>query len=156
MVHKLICMGMFYSVFLTCWINDLLSFTYTTTAAMAAVAGVIVYGLGEERIRDFAAVVIFCVIAYNLRSAIFLMVLPICGILWLDKVSVKKQVKKQCILVGVLVIGMFVMLFEARARYLYTFIPFFVMMSVKGYCEWYQWNKKRRNDLENKRKRQLL
>ena len=53
-------------------------------------------------------------------------------------------------------IGMFVMLFEARARYLYTFIPFFVMMSVKGYCEWYQWNKKRRNDLENKRKRQLL
>ena len=53
-------------------------------------------------------------------------------------------------------IGMFVTLFESRARYLYTFIPFFVMMSVKGYCEWYQWNKKRRNDLENKRKRQLL
>lgn len=105
LVHKLICMGIFYSVFLTCWINDLLSFTYTTTAAMAAVAGVIIYGLGEDRIRDFVGVVFFCVIAYNLRSAIFLMILPICGILWMDKVIAKKQVKKQCILVGVLVIG---------------------------------------------------
>lgn len=105
LVSKLICMGLFYSVFLTCWINDLLSFTYTTTAAVAAVAGVILYGLGEDRIRDFVGVVFFCVIAYNLRSAIFLMILPICGILWLDKVLVKKQVKKQCVLLGVLVIG---------------------------------------------------
>ena len=41
-------------------------------------------------------------------------------------------------------IGMFVTLFESRARYLYTFIPFFVMMAVKGYCQWYQWNRKRK------------
>ncbi len=47
-------------------------------------------------------------------------------------------------------IGMFVMLFEARARYLYTFIPLFAMMSVKGYCEWYQWSKRRKKKENNR------
>ena len=35
-----------------------------------------------------------------------------------------------CSLIG---IALFVMIFEARARYLYVYIPFYVLVAVKGY-----------------------
>lgn len=54
----------------------------------------------------------------------------------------KEQSDFLCVSVAMIVtfIGMFlfVMLFEARARYLYNMVPIFSVMAVLGYCKLYQ------------------
>lgn len=99
---KVIATAVFYSVFMLCWTNEILSFTYTTTAALAAMCALVVYGLGEDRKRDFFLVILFSFFAFGLRSAVFFMVLPVAGVLWLLKMKERKQRIKQIFFLGVL------------------------------------------------------
>lgn len=101
-ICKVIATAVFYSVFMLCWTNELLSFTYTTTAAMAAVCALVVYGLGEDRKRDFFLVILFSFFAFGLRSAVFFMILPVAGVLWLLKMKEREQRIKQMFFLGVL------------------------------------------------------
>ena len=57
------------------------------------------------------------------------------GIVLLLKSNFPK--KEEIVIISLAVIGMFlfVMLFEARARYLYTYIPFLVILASIGYCK---------------------
>ena len=101
-ICKTIATALFYSVFMFCWINEILSFTYTTTAAMAAMCALVVYALGEDRKRDFLLVILFSFFASGLRSAVFFMILPVAGVLWLLKMKEREQRIKQMLFSGVL------------------------------------------------------
>lgn len=100
---KLICQVLFYSVFILCWINEVTCFTYSTVAAFVSVTIIVVYAVGENRVRDYTLILILCFIAFNLRSDLFFMVTPICGILWLIKVCSENK-KQQVILLGLILI----------------------------------------------------
>lgn len=101
-ICKMIVIAVFYSVFMFCWINEILSFTYTTTAAMAAMCVLVVYALGENRKRDFLLVILFSFFSFGLRSAVFFMILPVAGVLWLLKMKEREQRIKQMFFFGVL------------------------------------------------------
>lgn len=103
-VHKLLSQGLFYSVFILCWVNEIACFTYTTVAALVGAAIVVVYVLGEQRKRDLVLIMILCFITYNLRTDLFLMVLPVCGILWIDNLFQGKKKFQIVLLVGLVVV----------------------------------------------------
>lgn len=56
------------------------------------------------------------------------------GIVLLIKTNFSK--KEEIVIISLAVIGIFLfaMLFEARARYIYTYVPFFVILAGIGYC----------------------
>lgn len=103
-VHKLLSQGLFYSAFILCWVNEIACFTYTTVAALVGAAIIVVYVLGEQRKRDLVLIMILCFITYNLRTDLFLMVLPVCGILWLDNFFQGKKKFQIVLLVGLVVV----------------------------------------------------
>lgn len=95
--RKLMILLGIYSIAGCCWMGNLLSITYTTTAAVTGAAAVVVYTLGKNRWIDYVTAIILCFITFNLRSAVFIMILPICGVFWLDKMLREKEWKKQFI-----------------------------------------------------------
>lgn len=64
----------------------------------------------------------------------------------------EKQMEKTYLVAVTSLIGitMFVMLFEARSRYLYTFVPLFILIAGKGYQELYGWMKRKQEKYEKK------
>lgn len=104
-VRKILSQAIFYSVFILCWINEITKFTYSTVAAFVGVTVIVVYVLGEDRIRDFLLLLVLCFVSFNMRTDLFLMVLPACGILWLYRLIYQKENrKKQLVFVGCLAI----------------------------------------------------
>lgn len=106
MKYKVFSQIVFYSFFILCWINEITCFTYTTVAALVGATIVVVYALGQDRIRDYAMLLVLCFIVFNLRSDLFLMILPVCGILWIRK-SLQNSFKKQIVfgLILLIVVG---------------------------------------------------
>ena len=101
---KILSQVVFYSLFLLCWLNEVTRFTYSTVAAFVGVTVIVVYVLGEDRIRDFALLLVLCFISFNMRTDLFLMVIPICGIIWIYKMIYQKENrKKQLVFLGCLV-----------------------------------------------------
>lgn len=101
---KILSQVIFYSLFLLCWLNEVTRFTYSTVAAFVGVTVIVVYVLGEDRIRDFALLLVLCFISFNMRTDLFLMVIPICGIIWIYKMIYQKENrKKQPVFLGCLV-----------------------------------------------------
>lgn len=84
----------YYCAFFLCWTNELLSFTYTTTAAMTGGTLVVVYELCERRIRDCGVMALLAFATLGLRNAVFFMIVPICGIYWLSKMKKQKYARK--------------------------------------------------------------
>lgn len=102
---KVLSQVVFYSLFFLCWLNEVTRFTYSTVAAFVGVTVIVVYVLGEDRIRDFALLLVLCFVSFNMRTDLFLMVLPICGILWLYKTIYQKEKRgKQLAFLGCLAI----------------------------------------------------
>ena len=91
---KILSQVIFYSLFLLCWLNEVTRFTYSTVAAFVGVTVIVVYVLGEDRIRDFALLLVLCFISFNMRTDLFLMVIPICGIIWIYKMIYQKENRK--------------------------------------------------------------
>ena len=48
--------------------GDLLSITYTTTAAVTGAAAVVVYTLGKNRWIDYVTAIMLCFITFNLLT----------------------------------------------------------------------------------------
>lgn len=96
----------FYSFFILCWINEITCFTYTTVAALVGATIVVVYALGQDRIRDYVMLLLLCFLVFNLRSDLFFMILPVCGILWIRK-SFHNKFKQQMVfgLILLIVVG---------------------------------------------------
>lgn len=103
-LKKILSIFVFYSVFILCWINEITYFTYTTAAALVGSAIIVVYALGEDRIGDYVVLCILCFLAYNLRSDLFFMILPICGILWIYKMLQNKNKKMQIGLLSAIIL----------------------------------------------------
>ena len=81
-LHKLITITVFYVFFILCWINEITCFTYTTVAALVSATILAVFALSRDCISDYIILLILCFFSYNLRSDVFFMVLPFCGIVW--------------------------------------------------------------------------
>lgn len=103
-LHKLLSQAGFYSVFILCWVNEVACFTYTTVAVLVGVTIIVVYVLGEQRKRDFVLILLLCFVTYNLRTDLFLMVLPVCGILWIDNLFQGKKKFQIMLVVGLVVV----------------------------------------------------
>lgn len=129
--QKIISQGLFYSIFIVCWVNEVACFTYTTIAALVGMCIIVVYVLGQQRKKDLAVILFCCFIAYNLRTDLFLMVLPVCGILWLWKFLQDNKKFQIQILVG--------LLFVIGGSYLWNQQAY----SVDGWKEYTQYNKSR-------------
>lgn len=80
--HKIVTIIVFYVFFILCWINEITCFTYTTVAALASATILVVFALSRDCIRDYVILLVLCFLSYNLRSDVFFMVLPFCGIVW--------------------------------------------------------------------------
>lgn len=67
----------------------------------------------------------------TLMQVIWLQVL--CGILFVGSGSKENRTEKSCMMLAVCGLIIFLMLFEARARYLYLYSPVFLILSLCGY-----------------------
>ena len=67
----------------------------------------------------------------TLMQVIWLQVL--CGILFVGSGSKENRTEKSCMMLAVCGLIVFLMLFEARARYLYLYSPIFLILSLCGY-----------------------
>lgn len=94
--YKVFSQIVFYSFFILCWINEITCFTYTTVAALVGATIIVVYVLGKDRIRDYIMLLLLCFIVFNVRSDLFLMILPFCGMIWIWKL-LHKNAKEQII-----------------------------------------------------------
>lgn len=90
-LHKILTIVFFYAFFILCWINEVTCFTYTTVAALVSAAILVVFTVSRDRIGDDMVLLLLCLISYNLRSDVFFMVLPFCGIVWTYKMIRHKK-----------------------------------------------------------------
>ena len=100
-VHKVFALMIFYILFFLCWLTEVTNFTYTTVAAFIGAAIIVVFGLGKRKWHEYILVLFLAFLCYNLRSDIFLMILPFCGILWIYHFLSTKE-KSLCAFLAVL------------------------------------------------------
>lgn len=81
--RKVAALVVFYILFFLCWLTEITNFTYTTVAAFIGVAIMVVFGCGKRIWYEYVLLLFLSFLCYNLRSDIFFMILPFCGILWL-------------------------------------------------------------------------
>lgn len=93
--YKVVTITVFYVFFILCWINEITCFTYTTVAALVSATILVVLALSRDCMKDYVILLVLCFFSYNLRSDVFFMVLPFCGIVWSYKV-VKYKKKSYC------------------------------------------------------------
>lgn len=99
---KVAALAVFYILFFLCWLTELTNFTYTTVAAFIGVAVMVVFGCGKRKWYEYILLLFLCFLCYNLRSDIFFMILPFCGILWLFH-FLSSQEKSLFVFLGALV-----------------------------------------------------
>lgn len=85
-LHKIVTIAVFYVFFILCWVNEVTCFTYTTVAALVSATILVVFTLSRDNIGDYMVLLLLCFFSYNLRSDVFFMVLPFCGIVWIYKI----------------------------------------------------------------------
>ncbi|MBQ5560811.1 MAG: hypothetical protein IIT46_13715 [Lachnospiraceae bacterium] len=107
-VTRILALVGFYSVLILCWINEITKFTYSTVAAFVGVTIIVLYSWKNEKIVKYFLICALCFLAFNLRSDLFLMVLPVCGVLWIRKMIVDKEERKKQLLflLGVVIVLM--------------------------------------------------
>ncbi len=85
----------------------------------------IIYPSGEY--RKFAS---------TFKQIMWLTILFFCmGVVFFVKSDSSKKEEVVIMSLGVMGVFLFVMIFEARARYLYTYVPFMVILASIGHCE---------------------
>lgn len=92
------------------------------------------------------------VVYENIAQFLWILVLTGAALNSLSFFRKERQLEKTYLVTVTSLIGiaMFVMLFEARSRYLYTFVPLFILIAGKGYQELYGWMKRKQEKYEKK------
>lgn len=74
-------------IFLFLLVRTITQITFTTTAAVLGVTAVFWYLTAEKiRIRDLVILFVLCFLTFEVRSDVFFMILPVCGLQWLFRV----------------------------------------------------------------------
>lgn len=91
-----------YGLFITMWITEIVSITYTTSAAFLGLTAIVWYAISDHKPKDYIFCVLLMVICYNIRYETFYMVAPFAGVIWLyDFIMVKKKLAPVCFAVGI-------------------------------------------------------
>ncbi len=104
LIKKIIVDVAIYIILLSGWFSELVSFTYTTTAALLGVAMLVIFTLSSNRFIEQLLTLFLAFICYNLRSEIFIMLLPFCGIIWLYKFLTSKRKEHLFFLISLFII----------------------------------------------------
>ncbi len=89
---KMVCTGVLVLFFLVLGSRSAAQISFTTTAAVLAMAVFCWYVLCEQVSASDAALLFFlCFLTMQVRSHIFLMILPVCGVLWLFRMLQKEM-----------------------------------------------------------------
>ena len=87
---RLFCTGLTILVVLVLSIHALTNITFTTTAAVLGVTVIFWYMTAEQiKLADWILLFVMCFLTEQIRSSVFLMVLPVCGIMWGFRVCTK-------------------------------------------------------------------
>ena len=77
----LVCTTLLFSAF---GMQALTQLTFTTTAVVLGITVIIWYMTADRiRFRDWLLLLVLCLLTEQVRSSVFYMILPVCGILWL-------------------------------------------------------------------------
>lgn len=83
--------------------------TFTTTAAVIGVTVIFCYATAEQiRFADWLLLFVLCLLTEQVRSSIFFMILPVCGILWIFRVRQASDRTRWNLLLPMAAAGVFV------------------------------------------------
>ena len=80
-----------YGTIVTMWITEIVSITYTTSAAVLGLTAIVWYVISEQRVRDYVLCILLMLICYNIRYETLYMVLPFAAVIWLYDFIMKKN-----------------------------------------------------------------
>ena len=80
-----------YGLVITMWITEIVSITYTTSAAFLGLTAIIWYAISDKKVKDYILCVLLMVICYNIRYETFYMVVPFAAVIWLYEFLVAKK-----------------------------------------------------------------
>lgn len=110
MKRKVVCSGVAVLFFLILGLQAMAQLTFTTTAAVLGVT-VIFWYVTSERIcfGDWLLLFLLCILTEQVRPSIFLMVLPVCGMLWFFRIQVPEGREKWNLLIPSAILGVFLL-----------------------------------------------
>lgn len=73
------------AVFTAVWLSKTVIFTYTTAAAALGITGLFWYMVSEEKLSTYLLSGILMLVTYEIREHVFLMMIPIAGMIFLWK-----------------------------------------------------------------------
>lgn len=80
-----------YGLLFSMWVTEIVSITYTTSAAFLGLTAIVWYAISDHRIKDYIICIILMVVTYNIRYETFYMVIPFAGVIWLYDFIVSKK-----------------------------------------------------------------
>lgn len=80
-----------YGLLFSMWVTEIVSITYTTSAAFLGLTAIVWYVISDHRIKDYIICIILMVVTYNIRYETFYMVIPFAGVIWLYDFIVSKK-----------------------------------------------------------------
>lgn len=82
-----------YGLMLSMWITEIVSITYTTSAAFLGITAIVWYIISDRKIKDYIFCILLMVICYNIRYETFYMVAPFAAVIWMYDFLTKKNKK---------------------------------------------------------------
>ena len=99
---KAIVVALMYGLMFSMWVTEIVSITYTTSAAFLGLTAIVWYAISDHKIKDYIFCILLMVITYNIRYETFYMVVPFAGVIWLyDFIMSKKKMQPILFAVGV-------------------------------------------------------
>lgn len=99
---KAIVVALVYGLMFSMWVTEIVSITYTTSAAFLGLTAIVWYAISDHKIKDYIFCILLMVITYNIRYETFYMVVPFAGVIWLyDFIMSKKKMQPILFAVGV-------------------------------------------------------
>lgn len=80
-----------YGLLFSMWVTEIVSITYTTSAAFLGLTAIVWYAISDHKIKDYLLCILLMVITYNIRYETFYMVVPFAGVIWLYDFIVSKN-----------------------------------------------------------------
>lgn len=107
-----------YGLVCSIWITEIVSITYTTSAAFLGLTAIVWYVISDKKLKDYIFCAVLMVICYNIRYETLYMVLPFAAVIWLYDFIVSEKKKAPILfLFGVLFGLLAVILFD---NYMYS------------------------------------
>lgn len=98
---KVLLVVLVYGLFITMWITEIVSITYTTAAAFLGLTAIVWYAISDHKIKDYVFCIVLMVICYNIRYETFYMVVPFATVIWLyDFIMAKRKLPPICFALG--------------------------------------------------------